>query len=547
MPARTPPPISVEAVDGPEAPPFLIGESTYITVGRSSECGVNLEHHAVSRQHMAVLARDGAWFVMDTGSRNGTRLNGLALPKGEPTPLADADHLQVGPWTFRVRIGVPGTALAAATIDDMASSGPRLRTTGVVEPEAGLRLQVASLLKASAILHSAPSEQDMLTLLLDAALSATGFERAAVLRRTPRPDQVEVVCQRVSGTPASPVSSLVPFSRSLLRAAAEGPYAVVNESAGIEKPETLIRFDIAGAACAPIKLAEAPWGFLYLDSGAGTPPTSTGHVLEIVRGLADIASMALASIKQREVQRRLDALHEDLAAAGEIQRFLMPPDRGTVGGVNYAVWSRPGRMVSGDLFSITDCGDGRVAFFLGDVMGKGLGAGLIMSGVISFLHCMLRNTSDPAEALSRLNDYLCPRLIDGRFVSLWLGIIDAKHGVLTAADAGHGYALIVPPGAVPTRLECSGGTPIAAADHCRYTNTTLAFEQGSRLVLYSDGIVEQRSPANEPFGTDRLSRSIDGSSSSGDDVTRISRAVEAFIGGAAASDDLTVASIALRA
>jgi sigma-B regulation protein RsbU (phosphoserine phosphatase) len=257
--------------------------------------------------------------------------------------------------------------------------------------------------------------------------------------------------------------------------------------------------------------------------------------------------MALASIKQREVQRRLDALHEDLAAAGEIQRFLMPPDRGTVGGVNYAVWSRPGRMVSGDLFSITDCGDGRVAFFLGDVMGKGLGAGLIMSGVISFLHCMLRNTSDPAEALSRLNDYLCPRLIDGRFVSLWLGIIDAKHGVLTAADAGHGYALIVPPGAVPTRLECSGGTPIAAADHCRYTNTTLAFEQGSRLVLYSDGIVEQRSPANEPFGTDRLSRSIDGSSSSGDDVTRISRAVEAFIGGAAASDDLTVASIALRA
>lgn len=544
MPARTPPVISVEAVDGPESPPFVIGDATYISVGRSAECAVNLEHHAVSRQHMAILARDGAWFVMDTGSRNGTRVNGLALPKGEPTPLADADHIQIGPWTFRVRIGSPGMTMAAATVDDLVASSPRLRTTGVVEPEAGLRLQIASLLKASAILHSASSEPEMLTLLLDAALSATGFERAAVLRRTARHDQVEVVSQRFGGTPASPASSLVPFSRSLLRAASDGPYAVVNESSNIDKPDTLVKFDIAGAACAPIRLMDAPWGYLYLDSGAGTPPTSTGQVLEIVRGLADIASMALATVKQREVQRRLDALHEDLESAGEIQRFLLPPERGVVSGVAYALWCKPGRMVSGDLFSVADCGDGRVAVFLGDVMGKGLGAGLIMSGVISFLHCLLRQINDPAEALSRLNEYLFPRLFDGRFVSLWLGIIDTRRGVLTAADAGHGYALLVPPGANAERLHCAGGTPIAATDQCVYTNTTLAFERGARLILYSDGVVEQRSASYEAFGIDRLVRAIDGSKSSADDVARIARAVEAFIGASAPSDDLTAASMA---
>lgn len=545
MPSRTPPTISVEPVEGPDLPPITVGDTTYLSMGRSSDCGVCLDHHAVSRQHMAVLSRDGAWFAMDTGSRNGTRLNGLLLPRGEPTPLADADHLQVGPWTFRVRIGQPGTAIAAAVIDDQLAAAPRLRTTGLAQPEAGLRQQIASLLKASSVLHGARDEGEMLGLLLDAAQSATGFERAAVLRRTSRPDIVEVVSQRVRDT-RSPSHNLVPFSRSLLRAAADAPYAVVNEGPQTPgAPDTLVRFDIAGAACAPIRLGEALWGFLYLDSGAGTPPTSTGQVLEIVRGLADIASMALGTVKQREVQRRLDTLHDDLSAAGEIQRFLLPPERGSVGGVNYALFTKPGRMVSGDLFSIASCEGGRVAVFLGDVMGKGLGAGLIMSGVTAYLHCLLCHLNDPADALMQLNAYLCPRLNDGRFVSLWLGIIDPARGVLTAADAGHGYALLVPPGGTPTRLQCAGGTPVAASDACVYTTTTLPFERGSRLVLYSDGVVEQCAASAETFGVARLIEALSGSGSVNEDVMRIAEAVDAFAGTNAPSDDLTAASITL--
>ena len=273
-----------------------------------------------------ILARDGQWFAMDTGSRNGTRLNGVSLPKGEPAPLADRDHLQVGPWTFQVAIGAPTRAVSAPTVDDGPSTPPRLRTTGIVERDSALRQQILSLLKASSILHSAKSEHQLLELLLESAQAATGFERAAVVRRAGKSESVELLCQRTIAGAKGAALALAPYSRSLLNAAADGPYAVMSNETGV-RPMTLVQHDIAGAACAPIKLSDAIWGYLYLDSGGATPPPGTSDLLEVVRALADAASMALASIKQREVQRRLEILNDDIAAAGQIQRILLPPSR----------------------------------------------------------------------------------------------------------------------------------------------------------------------------------------------------------------------------
>ena len=57
----------------------------------------------------------------------------------------------------------------------------------------------------------------------------------------------------------------------------------------------------------------------------------------------------------------------------------MPTPAGQVAGVRYAMHAQPGRVVAGDLFGFTEISEGRTAFFLGDVAGKGAAAGMLMA------------------------------------------------------------------------------------------------------------------------------------------------------------------------
>lgn len=100
----------LERDDGkPPAP--LSGVET--TIGRNPECGVQIDDSRVSRQH-AKVTRSGAGFaVIDSGSSNGTRLNGNAIAAHVPTPLRDGDRLGIGPVELVFRAGAPDGSLVA--------------------------------------------------------------------------------------------------------------------------------------------------------------------------------------------------------------------------------------------------------------------------------------------------------------------------------------------------------------------------------------------------------------------------------------------------
>lgn len=538
-------PLHLDPINGPELAPITLSDSSNI-LGRGGKSNVVLAHDAVSREHVSITRHLGAWYVTDLASRNGTRLGNLPLPAGQPTPLQDGDTLELKPWSFIVRLSDAISRTAAKTIDDAAPTGTRLRTTEA-KIDSRVRQQFDSLLRASALLYSAKDEAELLDYLLQTTLGATGFERAAVIRRTESIDSVEVVSQRFATEKPGAKPGVFHFSRSLLRAATTGPFAVVGEpDAMTPRPDTMVRLDIAAAACAPIRLSEAVWGYLYLDSGSGTPPTATGDLLELVRSLTDMASLALSNVKQQDVRKRLGALQADFESAAEIQQFLLPAPSGMVSGLRYAVRSRPGRIVSGDIFDVVDLGEGRVAVFLGDVMGKGLAAGLLMASVQSFLQAILRQVRDPGEALEILNTFVARRAGVGRFVSLWLGILDSKRGVLTISDAGHGYCIVIEPDGAAHHLQCAGGTPLGATEEGSFLTTTLALLPGRRILIYSDGVVEQPSQRGEPFGLQRLLDLVGGERQPDEMVDQIVSAVLGHASASVPADDLTAAAIRLE-
>lgn len=374
-----------------------------------------------------------------------------------------------------------------------------------------------------------------------------------------------------AGGPNAPTFEQLSFSRSLIESASHGQVVRLDEAGVQDYGQSVVQLGIQAAICAPVMLDATPIAYLYLD--ARRPQVKPGFGFSrqaawsipadapaFCQAVARICGLALSNLKRIELGRRQHQLEADLDAAREVQRLIMPPAEGSFGDVRYALRSKPGRFVAGDLVDIFALpGDGKpggkVAVFLGDVSGKGIDAAILMATAQAHLNASLRHNPDPAAALNEVNRHMSSHITDGRFISLWLGIIDPRPGSLTFVDAGHGHWLVKPAGMPPARIESSGGFPIGIDAGARYTNDTIAFPPGSRLVLYSDGLVEQQSPEGEYFGLARTIAAFAQTNAPATDVASLFASLAMFaappvpggktrtVDDIALSDDVTVASI----
>lgn len=537
------------------------------TIGRSSECDVILPDSSmtVSRRHAIAMCSGGRWMVTDLSSKHGTRLNGLPLRAQQPVPIEDGDTLAIGPWSFRIQLEATrdeatasptlvATAPAFPTTDDLASS----RRVEQISPEelgslAQRRLDL--LMECATAIHSAESEEALAKIILEAAVAGTGFTRAALVRPRGSLDQVDLVGIKV---PSDATRSALTISRSLVRSASEAGGRVVRlvDDASLREAMSVEQLGIRSAICAPLCIENTIAMYLYLDT-RGEHAHIQPDAAAFCAAMSRMAGLALANIERRKLEQRQKRMDFDIKAAHEAQRRLMPPEQGRAGPLVYAMRSRPGRVVAGDLFDVIPIDDRRTAFFLGDVSGKGLGAALVMATVQSQLHTELRQRADLIDAVTVVNRYLTDHSAGNEFVSIWVGLLDAVSRRVLYVDAGHGYCLHLRPDSPPRRLDQAarsrdipladvrGGIPIGVERDFRYTMEELAIDPSDRLVLFSDGVVDQRSPGGDQFGFERLLRTAAGSTSEERDVDAVLRALDEHAQSEEPTDDVTIASIRL--
>jgi sigma-B regulation protein RsbU (phosphoserine phosphatase) len=309
---------------------------------------------------------------------------------------------------------------------------------------------------------------------------------------------------------------------------------------------------IQAALCVPVRLAGEVDAVLYLDSRRGertADAAGTGYCEAVARA----CGWALANLRRADLDRRQAAQEREMTLAREAQRVLLAPESGECGPIRFAGRVRPGLSVAGDLFDVMPLPGGRAAVCIGDVSGHGLGPGIVMAMTQANLHAHLALSGDPARALSEVNRFVCGRVEAGRFISLWLGVIGAD-GTVAYVDAGHGHVRIVraPLSVEPNgrdRIEvppARGDIPLGIDPDRRYTAEHLHLGPRDRLVLYSDGIVEQRDSFGQEFGIARLEAAVQASDGPGADVQAVFEALDRFTRGAAPTDDATAASIALN-
>ena len=242
--------------------------------------------------------------------------------------------------------------------------------------------------------------------------------------------------------------------------------------------------------------------------------------------LGTLALAIIMLLRSTRMSRRQAILESELQAAQQVQQVLLPEEMESVPGFDVESEYEPAQQVGGDFFQVLPAGHGGLLVVVGDVAGKGLPAAMLVSVLVGAIRGVAEYTADPAELLASLNERLIGRT-NGSFSTALAAHITAD-GWVTIANAGH-----LSPYLDGREIELPGALPLGVLSGSRYETSQFYLAHGSRLTVYSDGVVEAQNESGELFGFERA-KAI-----STESASKIVEAAIAF----GQEDDITVVTV----
>jgi phosphoserine phosphatase RsbU/P len=260
--------------------------------------------------------------------------------------------------------------------------------------------------------------------------------------------------------------------------------------------------------------------------------------------LARLFYLDLAAAGQDLVAKRRE-VDRELALAARLQACLynVPEEGYRDGRLVIHACCRPLGAVGGDLCHLMPHEDG-VNLFVGDVIGKGVPAALIMSMCTAILSRYATLTRSPGQALAECNRLLSRHFDQDReaivTATAFFGAFRLETEELVFSLAGHEEPILLSDTAPADHLR--PGLLMGAEDEVRYPEARVPFSERAKLVVFTDGAVEIRSPEGEPFGRERLEAAARKwrHLPCQELLERLVAEVEAFAAGAPPRDDLTL-------
>jgi sigma-B regulation protein RsbU (phosphoserine phosphatase) len=255
----------------------------------------------------------------------------------------------------------------------------------------------------------------------------------------------------------------------------------------------------------PIEVEAGPRGLLVVgdkESRRGVGPFLPGD-RRTLSLFANQAALALENARLHLQALEKERLEREMHLAAEIQRQILPKGAPQVSGYQLAGWNRPARQVGGDYYDLFHLPGSRLGLVVGDVSGKGIPAALMVSTLHSALRLLLDQSEFGPALLERLNRHIVESSMPNKFITMLLAELNPETGVLHYLNAGHNPGVLLRRDGRVEELG-PGGLPLGLLPSARYQSRAVTLEPGDLLCLYSDGITEAESPADEEFGMGRL-------------------------------------------
>jgi sigma-B regulation protein RsbU (phosphoserine phosphatase) len=289
------------------------------------------------------------------------------------------------------------------------------------------------------------------------------------------------------------------------------------------------------------------------DAGAALardlPLDQQDDVGDLARAFAAMGEKLQYNIRAyMEAARTRDRMQGELNAARDIQKGILPPPdlAPNIAGLASHALLEPAREIGGDLYDFFTVPDGRHAFVIGDVSGKGVPAALFMAITVTLARFTLNEGDDPGTAMGRINDLLQARNPGAMFVTLFLILYDPATGRLEYANGGHNPPLLA--GGDVSFLEGQSGPMVGVMPGLIYTLFTHDLRAGEMCLLYTDGVTEAVNAAMELYGEERLTRHVreNADLTPQDLLAGIFADIGNFRGDAPPFDDITMLAFARR-
>ncbi len=243
---------------------------------------------------------------------------------------------------------------------------------------------------------------------------------------------------------------------------------------------------------------------------------------------------------RRQVLRRID-VEADQVAARQIQMRLLPPALPEAPGIRVAAHYAPMREIGGDFYDVVPAGDRRWRIVMADVSGKGTAAALLTANLQALLHFALAGEVPLDRAVDAINAHLVRYVPAGRFVTMFVGVLDLDRRTLQYVNAGHNPPLAVAAGGATLRLAATG-LPLGLFEAASYEVAEAGLPPGTSCVFYTDGLTERENRRGEMFGEERTLAALERTAGrpASDVVRAILEDVSRFAGSVEPADDIAL-------
>jgi len=518
-------------------------EGAAVSIGRASDCSIPIKDRYLSRKHAEIIAIGATWVLKDLGSANGTYLNGTRVERDET--LKPGDRIRLGDTEIVFEASERNTDRFIAVAESKASATIAIPVHEITDrPEAVdiARLQTLTLL-ARELIEDRPMDE-LFGFIVDRVMEHLHPSRAAIALLAP--DGKSFTKTEVRRQDKNDSTELT-ISHTLLNDIVEEKKALafmdVSVDDKLSRAQSIIMQGIHSILCAPLMIGNAVVGVLYVDY-LFTQRSITEDDVRLVAQIGRFAAIKLETTRLREdaIQKRI--MDEELKTASNIQRRLLPAAPSGIPGYTFVGRNQPSRVVSGDYYDFAIRPNGKVYFVIGDVSGKGVTAGLMMAGLQVAFRIFSKTDPDPATLVTQLNLALKENLPQSKFVTLFLGRLDTKSGVVEYVNAGHTPPLWLRKSEL---LEMTDSDLLlGVVTRAEFVNRKLQLDPGDSLILFTDGLSEARNAADTDLGSNLPLGSMHGA-----DAELIARAVNeaviAHVGDAENLDDDVTLVIVSRA
>ncbi len=202
----------------------------------------------------------------------------------------------------------------------------------------------------------------------------------------------------------------------------------------------------------------------------------------------------------------------------------------------------PAKEVGGDFYDFFLIDDDHLGLVMADVSGKGIPAALFMMASKILIGNYAMSGKSPGEVLAAVNDQICSNNREEMFVTVWLGVLDLRTGLIKAANAGHEYPVLKKPGGRFELIKDKHGFVIGGMSGMKYREYEIQMESGSKLFLYTDGVAEATDASGELFGTERMTEALNcaADGTTYDVLGAVTDAIGEFVQEAPQFDDITM-------